>query len=453
MGTDLRRLDGVEKVRGTAPYAYDQPVDDPVYLYPVQSSIAKGSISRIDTAAAASIDGVIAVLTHENAPRLAVGEDAEYAVLQGPEVGFRGQFVGAVIARTPQAARHAASLVLVHYEAQEHDVFLTAQHPGLYAPAQANGGIATDTSVGDVEAALADAAVVIDHSYRTPAEHNNPMEPHTTVAVWSGGELTLYDSTQGVHPVRQAMAPLFSLEPGQVHVIAPHVGGGFGSKGLPHAHVVLAALAAKCSNGRPVKFALTRQQMFALAGYRTPTIQHVRLGATVDGRLTAISQEAVAQTSRIKEFVEPTAEPARMMYAAGNRRTTHRVAALDVPIPSWMRAPGGVSRDVRPGSRHGRAGRGLRAGSDRAADPQRTGHRSRFRQAVLQPPPARMPRRRRRALRLGEAFGGAAQPARGPVAGGAGRRRCYVSVQPHRRERRADRIQCRFHPHGADRRG
>ncbi|KAA0975755.1 xanthine dehydrogenase family protein molybdopterin-binding subunit [Paeniglutamicibacter gangotriensis] len=340
IGTDLRRLDGVDKVRGTAPYAYDQPVDDPVYLYPVQSSIAKGSISRIDTAAAASIDGVIAVLTHENAPRLAVGEDAEYAVLQGPEVGFRGQFVGAVIARTPQAARHAASLVLVHYEAQEHDVFLTAQHPGLYAPAQANGGIATDTSVGDIEAALADAAVVIDHSYRTPAEHNNPMEPHTTVAVWSGGELTLYDSTQGVHPVRQAMAPLFSLEPGQVHVIAPHVGGGFGSKGLPHAHVVLAALAAKCSNGRPVKFALTRQQMFALAGYRTPTIQHVRLGATVDGRLTAISQEAVAQTSRIKEFVEPTAEPARMMYAAGNRRTTHRVAALDVPIPSWMRAPG-----------------------------------------------------------------------------------------------------------------
>jgi xanthine dehydrogenase YagR molybdenum-binding subunit len=340
IGTSLRRLDGIAKVQGTAHYAFDQPVENPVYLYAVQAEIAKGKVSDIDTVAAGSVPGVLAVLTHLNAPKLAKTDDAEYTVLQGPGIGFRGQFIAAVIAQTPETARHAASLVTVEYEVAGHDALLTQDHPGLYAPEEVNGGYETDTSTGDVEAALAESAVVIDHTYKTPAEHNNPMEPHTTVAQWDGGSLTLYESTQGVHSVRATIAPIFGLEPEAVHVIAPHVGGGFGSKGLPHAHVVLAALAAKRSGGRPVKFSLTRQQMFSLAGYRTPTISQVRLGAGSDGRLTAISFDVVEQTARIKEFAEQTAVPARMMYAAPNRRTTHRLAPLDVPVPSWMRGPG-----------------------------------------------------------------------------------------------------------------
>ncbi|MGH3325382.1 MAG: xanthine dehydrogenase family protein molybdopterin-binding subunit, partial [Streptomyces sp.] len=135
-------------------------------------------------------------------------------------------------------------------------------------------------------------------------------------------------------------APLFGLEPERVRVIAPHVGGGFGSKGLPHAHNVLAGLAAQLIAGRPVKLALTRQQMFCLAGHRTPTVQRVRLAAGADGRLTAICHDVIEQTSRFKEFAEQTAVPTRMMYAAPHRRTSHRLAALDVPVPSWMRAPG-----------------------------------------------------------------------------------------------------------------
>ena len=340
IGSSLRRLDGVAKVRGTARYAFDQQVENPAYLYPVQSTIALGQISKMDTGRAEGVTGVIAVLSHLNAPKLAQTDDAELAVLQGPHIGFRGQFIAAVIAETPEIARHAASLVAVKYQIAEHDAAFSAEHPGLYAPEQVNGDFDTDTSEGDVEAALAASAVVIDQIYTTPAEHNNPMEPHATVAQWQDGELTLYDSTQGVHPVRQSIAPMFGLALEAVRVIAPHVGGGFGSKGLPHAHVVLAALAAQCSGGRPVKFALTRQQMFSLAGYRTPTIQHVRLGADKNGRLVAISQDAVSQTSRIKEFAEQTAVPARMMYSSPNRRTTHRLVPLDVAVPSWMRGPG-----------------------------------------------------------------------------------------------------------------
>jgi aerobic-type carbon monoxide dehydrogenase small subunit (CoxS/CutS family) len=108
---------------------------------------------------------------------------------------------------------------------------------------------------------------------------------HTTIAVWEEGDLTLYDSTQGVHTVRRTVARIFGLDRDRVRVVAPHVGGGFRSKGLPHANTILAVLAARMIEARPVKFALTPQQMFSGVGYRTPTIQRIRLGADEDGYL------------------------------------------------------------------------------------------------------------------------------------------------------------------------
>ena len=137
------------------------------------------------------------------------------------------------------------------------------------------------------------------------------MEPHTTVAVWEGGDLTLYESTQGAHPVRRMVSPIFGIDRDRVRVVALHVGGGFGSKGLPHANTILAVLAAQMVEGRPIKFALTRQQMFACVGYRTPTVQRIRLGADEDGRLTATSHDVIEQTAKIKEFAEQTAYATR----------------------------------------------------------------------------------------------------------------------------------------------
>jgi xanthine dehydrogenase YagR molybdenum-binding subunit len=340
IGLPLERIEGRAKVTGTAPYAYEQALQDPLYLHPVQATIAHGRITAIDASKAKALGGVVAVITHKNAPRLASDENKELWVLQSDAVGFRGQFIGAVIAESPEVALQAADLVRVQYDEQPHDAGLRADRDGLYAPPQVNGGYPTDTSEGDPDAALRAAAVITDHVYSTPMEFNNPMEPHTTVAVWADGEFTLWDSTQGAHSVRRTMAQLFGLEPQKVRVVAPHVGGGFGSKGEPHAHDALACLAARAVPGRPVKFPLTRQQMFAVAGHRTPTIQRVRLGADRDGHLSAIVHDVIEQTSRIREFAEQTAVPTRIMYAAPNRRTTHRLAALDVPVPSWMRAPG-----------------------------------------------------------------------------------------------------------------
>jgi xanthine dehydrogenase YagR molybdenum-binding subunit len=339
LGSPLARIEGREKVTGAARYAYEHTPDDVAYAWIVGAEIARGRIRSIDAGRALGAPGVIAVLTYENAPELQPGADAELAVLQSPDVAYRGQIVAAVVADALEAAREAAALVDVDYEAETHDVQLRPGHPKLYKPDVVNPSFPTDTEQGDFDRAFAAAAVRMDETYTTPAFHNNAMEPHATTAVWNGDKVTLYDSTQGAPSTRNAVAKVLGLEPGQVRVISPHVGGGFGSKGTPRPHVVLAAMAAKVT-GRPVKLAVTRQQMFALTGYRTPTIQRLRLGADADGRLQAIAHDVEEQTSTVREFAEQTATPTRLMYAAPNRRTTHRLAALDVPSPSWMRAPG-----------------------------------------------------------------------------------------------------------------
>jgi xanthine dehydrogenase YagR molybdenum-binding subunit len=340
VGSAPRRRDGIAKVTGTAPYAFEQPAGPALYMHALQATVARGRIRAVDTAQAQAMAGVVVVLTHQNAPRLCSDDNPELWILQNEEVAFRGQLIGAVVAQSAEIAREAAGLVRFSYDQLPHDVVLRADHEELYAPEKVNPSFPTDTSQGDLDAAMSSAEVTIDETYTTPMEHNNPMEPHATIAIRDEGGLTLYDSTQGAHTVRTAIAPVFGLEPEQVRVISPHVGGGFGSKGTPHAHIVLAALGAQMTSGRPVKLALTRQQMFALVGYRTPTIQRVRIAADGDGRLRAIGNDVVEQTSRIKEFAEQTGVPTRMMYAAPNRRTSHRLAPLDVPIPSWMRAPG-----------------------------------------------------------------------------------------------------------------
>ena len=320
IGASLDRRDGPQKVTGTAAYAYEHRFDNPLYLFPVQSHVARGRVTRVDARAAEALPGVV-------------------AVLQAAEVDYRGEYVGAAVAETLETARYAASLVRVSYSEEPHDVELRADRDDLYAPERVNPDYPTDTEEGDFDREFSSAAVQLDETYTTPMEHNNPMEPHTTVALWEAGDLTLYESTQGPHWTRGPLAQVFGLDPDRVRVIAPYVGGGFGSKVL-HANTVLAALAARMVQGRPVKFALTRQQMFSGVGYRTPTIQRIRLGAGQDGRLIAICHDVIEQTAKIKEFAEQAAVPTRTMYATRSRRTTHRLAALDVPVPSWMRAPG-----------------------------------------------------------------------------------------------------------------
>ncbi len=340
IGAPLDRIDGPLKVTGAAKFAYEHDVEHVAYAFPVQSTIAKSRIAGIRATAALELPGVLAVLSHLNAVSLASTEELELAVFQTDRVGYQGQLVAAVVAESYEVARHAAALIEVTYDVEAHDVDLRADRSDLYKPDKVNANFPTDTKSGDPETALATAAFTIDRTYTTPYVHNQPLEPHATLATWTrDGSLLLYDANQGAHGIRDDVAKTFGLAPESVRVISPHVGGGFGSKAFTHPHVIMTVMAAKVAK-RPVKVALTRQQMFSLVGYRTPTIQRVRLGADVEGRLVATAHEVIEVTSKMEEFAEQTAVATRTMYASPSRLTTHRLVALDVPTPSIMRAPG-----------------------------------------------------------------------------------------------------------------
>ncbi|OZE34497.1 xanthine dehydrogenase [Rhodococcus sp. 05-2254-6] len=338
IGQPIQRTESIAKVTGRARYAAEQPqAVGQLYAWYVPATVPAGTVERVE------LDGdpaVHAVVWHGNGEKLGEVEDAELHVLQSNTVAYRGQIVAVVVADTLQDARAAAARVHVQYtDVRSPDNTLTAEHGSLYGPESVNAGFPTDVTIGEPDAALQTAEHVVDNWYSTAPMHNSPMEPHATTAQWADGVLTLWDSTQAPSGVQGDLATAFDLEPENVRVVAENVGGGFGAKGSTRPNAILAAMAARAT-GRTVKLVLPRQALFDVVGYRTPTLNHVRLGADSTGVLQAITHDSFQQTSTIFEFCEQTSESTRHIYAAPNRRTTHRLAKLDVGTPRWMRAPG-----------------------------------------------------------------------------------------------------------------
>ncbi|MFJ4716249.1 xanthine dehydrogenase family protein molybdopterin-binding subunit [Streptomyces sp. NPDC088785] len=339
LGAPAERREGRDKVTGAARYAAEHTPDGCLYARPVPATVASGQVGAVDRTAALAQPGVRAVITHEDAPRLTEPDDPTLFVLQNARVPHRGWYVALVVADTPEAARAGAAALHVTYREEPHDVTLRTDHPDAYVPDEANAGAPGEVLRGDPEGAFRTAPARVDVAYRVPPLHNHPMEPHAATARWEDGRLTVHDSSQGATTVRDTLAGLFDVPRDRITVVSEHVGGGFGSKGTPRPHVVLAAMAA-LATGRPVKLVLPRRQLPAVVGHRAPTLHRVRLAADRDGALLSVSHEVTTHTSRVKEFVEQAATPARTMYASPHSRTTHRVVPLDVPSPSWMRAPG-----------------------------------------------------------------------------------------------------------------
>ncbi|MGK5544781.1 xanthine dehydrogenase family protein molybdopterin-binding subunit [Streptomyces sp. URMC 127] len=342
-GTAHTRVEGRDKVTGAARYAADIPFADLAHGWLVLSTVTRGRIRSLETAEVLAMPGVLAVLHHGNAlplntdyiGLLGVPPDPTCAVFQHDRVPFRGWPVALVVAETPEQAREAAEALVVHYDEEPYDIAFTGDRPDAYP---LDGPTPAVTGKGDLEAALAASAVVVDAEYTTPQEHHHPMEPHAATARWDGGRLDVVDSNQGATWVVGELANLFSLDPASVRVRSEHVGGGFGSKGV-RAHQVAAVMAATVLR-RPVRVVLTRRQMFSLAGYRSPTVQRLRLGADAGGRLRALEHRSLSLTSAVHQFIEQGAGAARALYDADAHHTANRVVRLDVPTPSWMRAPG-----------------------------------------------------------------------------------------------------------------
>ncbi len=343
VGKPTDRIDGKYKTTGTAPYAYERHdvVANQAYGYVLGAGIAKGRVRRIDTAEAKRAPGVVAIVTTLDTPKLGLGKMNAANLFGGDQIQHYHQAIAVVVAETFEQARAAAYLVAVEY-APEAGQFDLAAQAGSAKPVGGGSGEGSGSGPedrhGDFEGAFAQAPVKLDETYTTPDESHAMMEPHATIAAWEGDKLTLWTSNQMIAWGKGSVAKILSLKPENVRLDSPYVGGGFGGKLFVRADAVLAALGAKAA-GRPVKVALTRPLIANNTTHRPATIQRVRIGATPDGRITAIAHESLS--GNVPEGRPETAvDQTKLLYAGANRLTGMKLARLDLPEGNAMRAPG-----------------------------------------------------------------------------------------------------------------
>ena len=332
------RVDGRLKVTGAAKYSAEYSVKGVTYGVLVGSTIAKGSITSLDTRAAERAPGVLAVITYQNCPEIP-GYHTPDQPAKGPlkifldnKIYFNGQPIALVVAETFERALYAASLVKAQYSKDGHQTDLKNNLP--------NGIAKGKDYVRGQEDAYKSAPVKVEQEYLLPTEVHNPMELHAIIARWDADDkLTIWDKTQGVKSTQRNIASAFKIPNDNVQVNAPFVGGAFGAALRTWPHEIAAVAAAKLVK-RPVKLLLSRADMFTSVGYRPQTWQKIGIGATTDGKLVGITHEATGQTSVYEDFTEGVVNISQLMYASPNVNTKYKLVSLNVNTPTPMRGPG-----------------------------------------------------------------------------------------------------------------
>ena len=339
IGHATDRIDGPRKTTGTAVYAYEHhDIANTAYGYVVGSAIAKGRITSIDLARAKAAPGVLTIVTAETAGKLGKGGRNAAKLLAGPEIEHYHQAVAVVVAETFEQARAAAQLVRIDYAQEQGSFDLAASRDKAVKPKASGVGGEPETTVGDFAGAFAQAQVQLDATYTTPDHAHAMMEPHASIAAWEGDKLTLWTSNQMIAWGAGDVATTLGIDRKNVRLISPYVGGGFGGKLFLRSDAVLAALGAKAAN-RPVKLALTRPFIFNNTTHRPATIQRIRIGATREGKITAIAHESLSGNLP-GGGPETAVQQTRLLYAGENRMTALRLSSLDLPEGNAMRAPG-----------------------------------------------------------------------------------------------------------------
>ena len=341
IGAVVPRIDGPLKTTGTARYAVDHNFPGLVHAVAVQATIGKGKTRGLDASEAEKMPGVLLVLHHgniENVYRFAAHEDdgtisEARPPFEDENIYYWGQFIAAVVAETLEQAKAAANAIKIAYDVETPDV-----NPDL---SDFTGPRPESWRRGDPDKALASAPVTVDETYSTPVETHNPMEMHGTVAVWDGDDVTLYESSQGVVNHRIVMTAVLGVSRENVRVISRFIGSGFGGKLFPWPQSTIAAAAARKLN-RPVKLSVDRRMMFSNTGHRPRTQQRIRLGATQDGKLTAIRHDFLTETSQLDDFVEHCGEQTPFLYSCPNLVVTTGMVRRNVGAPAPMRGPGAV---------------------------------------------------------------------------------------------------------------
>ncbi len=341
------RLDGPLKVTGRAKYGADHNLPGMAHGYIVVSTIAHGEIRAMDVTAASSAPGVIDVYSPFDpvdlrTPNTMFGET--WVPLQDKEVTYYGQPIGLVVAETYEQARDAAMTIEVTYHERP---ALTSLRDGISSAEDAPPGFDGSPltmeilapGVSSIEDTLRASPVVVEATYSTATQNHAAMEPHSAVAAWDSDGLTVYSGNQGSNLQAMELALALELDPSSVHAVNPFVGGAFGGKGRTSVAAFLAAAAARVL-GRPVKVALSREQVFTATATRAATIQKIALGATADGSLIAIRHDAWSAVPMDRSFVEPASHSTREYYTAQNLAISQKMVPLHIPPTTFMRAPG-----------------------------------------------------------------------------------------------------------------
>lgn len=342
IGAVVPRIDGPLKTTGTARYACDHNIPGLAHAVLVQATIGNGTIRSLDTSAAEKMPGVLLVLHHGNLEgvyrTISHDEDGSMAesrpLFADNAINYWGQYIAAVVAETLEQATAGAQAIRVQYDVEPPNV-----QPDLGAGF--TGEPKGSWKRGDPDQALSTAPVTIDETYATPIEVHNPMEMHGTVAVWDGDNLTLYESTQAVVGTRIVMSEVLGVPRENLRVISRFIGSGFGGKLSAWPQASLAGAAARQLK-RPVKVSVDRRMMFSNVGHRPRTQQHIRLGATQDGKLTAIRHDFLSETSQLDEFMERCGEQTPFLYSCPNLVVTAAMVQRNVGAPAPMRGPGAV---------------------------------------------------------------------------------------------------------------
>lgn len=342
IGQPLDRYEGKLKVSGQATYAYEHKLDaPPAFGFLVTAKIAVGEIEAIDDSTARAVPGVIDVIIDRDVAPVSSAQASD----KGPQQSKRkilhfGQPLGIVVAETFEAAREAAAAIRISYAPAADGRFdLEEGTPKAKSP-PANSWFKPTQKKGDADRALREAPVSIDVTYTTPSQTHAAMEPHAAIASWDDdGKLTLYGSLQIIDGGKSQLAKALGIKASKIRVLSPYIGGGFGSKLGIGPEAVLAAHAAR-RIGRPVKVAQTRQQLFEATTRRSDTIQRIELGANRDGTLTAIVHDSLVANNEGESFFEPAGIATSFLYAAENRRVSHKLVTVDLLQCGSMRAPG-----------------------------------------------------------------------------------------------------------------
>jgi CO/xanthine dehydrogenase Mo-binding subunit len=319
VGHDVSRVDAVEKVMGKGRFCSDLELPGILYGKALRSTCAHARIISIDTLEAERLPGVRGVVTGRDAPQKRSG-GMRYAfdqhVMAKNVVRFVGEAVAAVAADTIEIAERAVELIKVEYR-ELPAVFdveeawtkepLVVVHPDLpgyekafpsmrLAPDRPNVANHYRVRHGDVKRGFQEADLIMEDRFTTARIQHCALEPHTSIVqVEPDGSVTLWSGRQGLYGARQYLCRTFDLPPSKVRVNSSfYVGGGFGSKFKFTVEPIALLLARK--TGRPVRMALTREEIFVLGGHRIPCVIHIKDGVKRDGTLVAREMRLLVNT-------------------------------------------------------------------------------------------------------------------------------------------------------------